>query len=77
MKKFFYLFLVLPTVLFSQKNQEKYDYFVQFNTPQFAKKVNIDELIQGLNEFKDFYQKLKEADFKEIKYDFKEIKLKD
>ena len=32
---------------------------------------------KGLNEFKDFYQKLKEADFKEIKYDFKEIKLKD
>ena len=28
---------------------------------------------KGLKEFKDFYQKLKEADFKEIEYDFKEI----
>lgn len=31
---------------------------------------------EGLKEFKDFYQKFKEADFKEIEYDFKVIDLK-
>lgn len=61
MKKFFYLFLVLPTVLFSQKNQEKHDYFVQFNTPQFAKKVNIDELFNH-KAFKSFNRE--SSDFK-------------
>lgn len=30
--------------MFSQEKLEKYDYFVQFNTQQFAKKVNIDSL---------------------------------
>lgn len=61
MKKFFYLLLVLPTVLFSQKNQEKYDYFVQFNTPQFARKVNIDELFNHKS-FKSFNRE--SSDFK-------------
>ena len=31
-------------MVFSQEKLEKYDYFVQFNTQQFAKKVNIDSL---------------------------------
>jgi hypothetical protein len=49
------------------------------NWDKFESFINeLDETrSKGLNEFKDFYQKLKEADFKEIKYDFKEIKLKD
>jgi len=42
MKKYFYLLLILPLLTFSQ--EKNYDYFVQFNTPQFAKKVDIDSL---------------------------------
>lgn len=44
MKKLFYLLLALPVISFSQTKKENYDYFVQFNTPQFAKKVNLDSL---------------------------------
>lgn len=44
MKKIFYFLFLFPVLAFSQEKQEKYDYFVQFNTPQFAKKVNIDSL---------------------------------
>jgi len=61
MKKYFYLVLVLPTFLFSQKNPEKYDYFVQFNSPQFAKKVSIDELFDH-KAFKSF--NTENSDFK-------------
>ena len=41
MKKYFYLLLIIPAFIFSQS---KPDYLVQFNTPFFAKKVNIDSL---------------------------------
>lgn len=44
MKKIFYFLFLFPVLVFSQEKLEKYDYFVQFNTPQFAKKVNIDSL---------------------------------
>lgn len=71
MKKYFYLFLILPVLAFSQ--EKNYDYFVQFNTPQFAKKVAIDSLFNHkvferfnkedakfrLNEFISFIDKTK------------------
>lgn len=44
MKKIFYFLFLLPVVVFSQSKQENYDYFVQFNTSQFAKKVDMDSL---------------------------------
>ena len=44
MKKIFYFLFLFPVLVFSQEKLEKYDYFVQFNTQQFAKKVNIDSL---------------------------------
>lgn len=44
MKKIFYFLFLFPVLVFSQEKLEKYDYFVQFNTHQFAKKVNIDSL---------------------------------
>lgn len=44
MKKFYALLILLPLFAFSQNNKENYDYFVQFNTTQFAKKVNVDSL---------------------------------
>ncbi len=44
MKKIFYFLLVFPVLVFSQEKQENYDYFVQFNTSQFAKKVDMDSL---------------------------------
>lgn len=71
MKKYFYLLLILPALAFSQ--EKNYDYFVQFNTPQFAKKVAIDSLFNHkvfdsfnkedskfkLNEFISFIDKTK------------------
>ena len=73
MKKIFYFLLVFPVFVFSQEKQEQYDYFVQFNTPQFAKKVDIDSLFNHkvfkkvnqtdsdfkLNEFISFIDKSK------------------
>lgn len=61
MRKYFYLLLALPTLLFSQNNSVKHDYFIQFNTPQFAKKVNIDELFNH-KAFKSFNRE--NSDFK-------------
>ena len=61
MRTYFYLLLALPGLLFSQKNSEKHDYFIQFNTPQFAKKVNIDELFNH-KAFKSFNKE--NSDFK-------------
>lgn len=54
MKKYFYLFLMLTGIAFGQEKKNSYDYFVQFNTQQFAKKANIDSLFshmafKGLN----------------------------
>ena len=45
MKKYFYLFFVLPVLAFGQIKKDNYDYFVQFNTHRFAQKVNIDSLL--------------------------------
>lgn len=53
MKKLFYLVLALPIIGLSQTKKENYDYFVQFNTPQFAKKVNLDSLFNH-KAFKEF-----------------------
>ncbi|MEZ0180701.1 hypothetical protein AB9T89_00535 [Flavobacterium oncorhynchi] len=56
MKQFCTLFLVFATYLtFGQNNQNKYDYFVQFNGNQLSKKVNIDEVLNHpvLNKYKD------------------------
>lgn len=61
MRKYFYLLLALPTLLFSQNNSENQDYFIQFNTAQFAKKVNIDELFNH-KAFKSFNKE--NSDFK-------------
>lgn len=61
MKKFYALLLLLPFYVFSQNNKENYDYFVQFNTTQFAKKVNIDSLF-GHKIFKSFNKQ--NSDFK-------------
>ncbi|MFN7043887.1 MAG: hypothetical protein ACK4M1_01725 [Flavobacterium sp.] len=44
MKKIFYFLFLFPVLVFSQEKQEKYDYLVQFNTSQFAKKVDMDSL---------------------------------
>lgn len=52
MKKLFYLVLALPIIGLSQTDKN-YDYFVQFNTPQFAKKVNLDSLFNH-KAFKEF-----------------------
>ncbi|MFD2908667.1 hypothetical protein ACFSX9_07945 [Flavobacterium ardleyense] len=46
MKKIFYFLFLFPALLFSQGNQEKYDYFIHFNTPQFSKKVSIDKVLE-------------------------------
>lgn len=61
MRTYFYLLFALPTLLFSQNNSEEHDYFIQFNTPQFAKKVNIDELFNH-KAFKSFNRE--NSDFK-------------
>ena len=61
MRKYFYLLLALPTLLFSQNNSEKHDYFIQFNTPQFAKKVTVEELFNH-KAFKSFNKE--NSDFK-------------
>lgn len=61
MRTYFYLLFALPTLLFSQNNSVKHDYFIQFNTPQFAKKVNIDELFNH-KAFKSFNRE--NSDFK-------------
>jgi len=61
MRTYFYLLLALPFLLFSQKNSDKHDYFIQFNTPQFAKKVTIDELFNH-KAFKSFNKE--NSDFK-------------
>ncbi len=63
MKKYFYLFLILPVLVFGQ--EKNYDYFVQFNTQQFAKKANMDSLFNH-KAFKNFNKenaKLKLNDF--------------
>lgn len=44
MKKIYAFLFLLPLLTFSQVNDEKYDYFVQLNTSEFSKKVNIDSL---------------------------------
>lgn len=61
MRTYFYLLFALPVLLFSQNNSEEHDYFIQFNTPQFAKKVNIDELFNH-KAFKSFNRE--NSDFK-------------
>jgi signal peptidase I len=61
MKKFYALLLLVPFFVFSQNNKENYDYFVQFNTNQFAKKVNIDSLFNH-KLFKSFNKQ--NSDFK-------------
>ena len=61
MKKFYALLLLVPFFVFSQNNKENYDYFVQFNTTQFAKKVNIDSLFSH-KIFKSFNKQ--NSDFK-------------
>ena len=61
MRTYFYLLFALPVLLFSQNNSEEHDYFIQFNTPQFAKKVNIDELFNH-KAFKSFNKE--NSDFK-------------
>lgn len=61
MKKIYYLFILLPFLVFSQNNNENYDYFIQFNTTQFAKKVNIDSLFSH-KIFKSFNKQ--NSDFK-------------
>lgn len=60
MKKLFYLVLALPIIGLSQTDKN-YDYFVQFNTPQFAKKVNLDSLFNH-KAFKEFNKE--SVDFK-------------
>lgn len=61
MRTYFYLLFALPVLLFSQNNSKEHDYFIQFNTPQFAKKVNIDELFNH-KAFKSFNRE--NSDFK-------------
>ena len=61
MRTYFYLLFALPVLLFSQNNSEEHDYFIQFNTLQFAKKVNIDELFNH-KAFKSFNRE--NSDFK-------------
>tara|TARA_R110000850_G_scaffold201744_1_gene327647 strand:- start:95699 stop:97528 length:1830 start_codon:yes stop_codon:yes gene_type:complete len=53
--------MLVPFFVFSQNNKEDYDYFVQFNTTQFAKKVNIDNLFSH-KLFKSFNKE--QSDFK-------------
>ncbi|AWM13729.1 hypothetical protein DI487_07535 [Flavobacterium sediminis] len=53
MKKLFYFLVALPVVAFSQVKKENYDYFVQFNTPQLNKKVDLDQLFTH-KAFKEF-----------------------
>jgi hypothetical protein len=73
MKKLFYLFLILPFLAFSQVQKNNYDYFVQINTQQLAKKINMDTLFNhkafksfnkensntNLNDFMSFVDKTK------------------
>lgn len=73
MKKLFYLFLILPFLAFSQVQKNNYDYFVQINTHQLAKKINMDTLFNhkafksfnkensntNLNDFMSFVDKTK------------------
>lgn len=61
MRTYFYLLFALPVLLFSQNNSKEHDYFIQFNTPEFAKKVNIDELFNH-KAFKSFNRE--NSDFK-------------
>jgi hypothetical protein len=59
-----YCYKIIPAILEIFQDWAKFESFIN----------ELDESrSKGLKEFKDFYQKLKEADFKEIKYDFKEI----
>ena len=44
MKKIFHCLFLFPILVLSQQELERYDYFVQFNTPGFTKKVNMDSL---------------------------------
>lgn len=44
MKKIFHFLFLFPILVLSQQELERYDYFVQFNTPGFTKKVNMDSL---------------------------------
>lgn len=73
MKKLFYLFLILPFLAFSQVQKNNYDYFVQINTKQLSKKINMDTLFNhkafksfnkensntNLNDFMTFVDKTK------------------
>jgi hypothetical protein len=61
MKKIYALLILLPFFVFSQKKNQNYDYFMQFNTTQFAKKVNIDSLFSH-KLFKSFNKQ--NSDFK-------------
>lgn len=61
MRKYFYLLFVLPALVFSQNNLKKHDYFIQFNTSKFAKKVAIEELFNH-KAFKTFNKEA--SDFK-------------
>lgn len=65
MKKYFYLFLMLPVLAFGQVKNQNYDYFVQFNSQQFAKKANIDSLFnhKALKSFNKKESKFKLNDF--------------
>jgi hypothetical protein len=46
MKQFYSLFLIFAIQFsFAQINQEKYDYFVQFNGNQLSKKVDINQVL--------------------------------
>jgi len=59
-----YCYKIIPAILEIFQDWAKFESFIN----------ELDESrSKGLKEFKDFYQKLKEADFKEIEYDFKEI----
>lgn len=64
MKNFYALIFLLPLLVFSQNKNENYDYFIQFNTAQFSKKVDVDSL---------FSHKL----FKSFNKPNSDIKLKD
>ena len=60
-----YWYKITPAILETFQDWAKFESFIS----------GLDETkSEGLKEFKVFYQKLKEADFREIKYDFKVIK---
>ncbi|MFC7774768.1 hypothetical protein [Flavobacterium sp. GCM10027622] len=65
MKKYFYLFLMLPVLAFGQVQKQNHDYFVQFNMPQLDKKVNIDSILnhKALKGFSQESAKVKLNDF--------------